>query len=136
MSELKGFIVTADGCEALIPVLAPTKNKAKSMALCTEWLCDFEYTELLCRREDIMDVFGPDMGAGAWEFDTYAQQNVARDMGWYALEETSEECSICDLHEWPLVPESILDWSDESDPICADVKRRLNNHDTRKSRTM
>lgn len=121
-NDLLAFTVSAEYCEASILVFAENCSKAKSYAHVTEWLCEFEWTELRCRREKCADIFAANFGSGALQAYTRAEQEILRNLGWYELDEGIYACRQCGLHEWSEIPESTLSDFDEDEPICAGCK--------------
>lgn len=116
-SDLLGFVITADGCEANILVFAAKPSSAKTFALSTPWMCDFEWIELRCRRAASVDKYAEQFGAGAIECNNKSEQKVLRELGWYEIDGASEECSECGLYEWSDIPESELQHPVNGDPL-------------------
>ena len=103
MTTLRAYSVTTDWAEASVIVFATTASQAKAEAKGTDWLCDAEWTDLRVRREPTIDTHAATYGQNALDFSTAEQAAIARELGWYELENDHEACSKCGRFPWRLV---------------------------------
>lgn len=104
----KAYVVSHDWCDASVIAFAEKPSQAKAIAKCSDFLCDYEYIELQCRRLKEADFFAKTTNIRLVEGSTIEEQRIMREIGWYEIDHTSEECSECGLHEWEELPESQL----------------------------
>lgn len=124
LGDLSAFVVTADYAEGSELVFAEKPSRAKMLAHGTSALCDFEWTDLRCRREPVADKYGKDFTKETTiGYDKNAQK-ILRELGWHQLEGEQSSCRVCDLYEWDEVPESALIWEDKGEPICKECAER------------
>jgi hypothetical protein len=110
-SDLLAFSVTTEWLEANILVFARDRTHAKGVSQRCEWISegDVEWTDLRVHREPAADKYAAKFGETYISAETADEQRVLRELGWYQLESTTEECQVCHKHEWDMVPESKLE---------------------------
>lgn len=120
-TALKAWKVTADDAEASIIVFAPKASEAKTIGKGSDWLHDFEFTDLRATRLPGADKYAS-LGRARLDGDCKESARVMWELGWYQIEASSEACDICGRHEWDGVPESKVSWTENDetgDNICA-----------------
>lgn len=126
-NELRGWKVTdlydSEGGANLI--FARSCAKAKTIAHCTENLCETEWIDIICVRFRKIDHYARQFANDieVWEGELpywNAQgQRVFRALGWFQIDEPGEECGACGLHEWSMLPESVV-WDMDEGMLCGE----------------
>jgi len=134
---LLAFSVTTAHLDVNVLVFARDRSHAKRVAQRSEWVSEggVEWIDLRVSREPKADKYAPQFGETYISAETADEQRVLRELGWYQLESTTEECQVCHKHEWDLVLESklqdvdgytcagCLKANDQAHPTAADSER-------------
>lgn len=120
-SPLRAFVVSADHSDGSVIVFAKKRSRAKSLASKADCFCDFEFTELRCRREPDIDKYAEKFGEVAITGYSRNEQELMRDLGWFELD-GGGCCDECGMHEWSGIPESMLEEVKDEGEICAECR--------------
>jgi len=123
---MKCWCVSSKWGDASILVWEESVSKAKSFAMGSDWFCEEEWTDLRCKRVPQVDHMYTVRHRA--DGNTRADQEIMRNLGWYELEGYSGICEECGLHEWHMIPESVVNPHTELCAECA-AKEATNDDD-------
>ena len=115
---LLAFCVSADCAEASVLVWAPTRAKAKSIGMGSEWLEGCDWNDIQAKREPKADGLRSEPGRIS-DAPTKAEYRIMRDLEWHQIEGGQTPCVKCDKYPWDELPES---WLGEDD-VCAECAK-------------
>lgn len=111
-TRLFAWRVFADDAEAMCIAFAATRNEARTMGKGSDWLCEFEWTEIKAKREPRADKWvgeKPELLDGSGR----KSAEVMHALGWSCIDEPS--CEWCGAGQWDLVPESRVEEREDHD---------------------
>lgn len=114
--SLKAYKIYADDCEAAVIAFAETPSKAKAIGRTSEWLCDYDWTDLKASREKKADEYaseGKTLLDGSCVFSRFVMWTLQ----WYSID--GARCDDCGSSEWDGVEQSTLsDFGESGELIC------------------
>lgn len=114
---LRAYSVTTDWSEGGVIVFAASVALAKTEALTSDRFEDEEWIDLRAKREPTIDSEAECYGPGFLDFSAPEQCALARNLGWYELENSETPCKRCNRYPWRLVDGSEVDAETE---LCGD----------------
>ncbi len=99
-NKMKAWLIGRDYHEGCIAVFAPTREKARQIALLTEDFSDERYIDLRCYREPRIDKYYK-RGKEIMDFNDPADKlALVKDAEFYCLDYNEQTCAKCDIKKY------------------------------------
>lgn len=112
MSKIRAFQVTAPNYENAVIVFAESANQAKSMVAGDVCVGEYEYRDLICKREPKADQYATEKPSVLF-WNRRKSDLIYYELGWQLHD--AEICDWCGKSEFDTIPESIVSEREDCD---------------------